>query len=360
MNTRSYVILDPADLDGLEESWPTASPWVRFPTQEYSWVRSCAATFARDRGLHVVVTEHGGGLALAPLVAKRRGAVRLSLLGVDELFEPTDFVYSDETALAALCQFLSRERLPLNLGRVPADSPTVSALQTAFRGKGLYVNRPASPCPRIALDPGWAQPETRLTSSRRSLLRRMRRHAEAIGTVGWEVISPTASSIPALLDEAFRVEAASWKGREGTALEKDPVKGAFFRSYAERASADGALRLCFLRIGGRAAAMLLAVEYKGGFWTLKTGYDEEFASCSPGSLLFQEAIRYAAQQGLKSFEFLGSVEEWTSVWTDDQMKAVSLRSYPIGPDGAMALGSDALRTAAHRLGRIAKRKAAAS
>src|SRR5207247_3695751 len=129
--------------------------------------------------------------------------------------------------------------------------------------------------PTIALD--GQEPESRLSSRRRSDLRRARRHAEAMGEVTSEVLAPSPQEVPALLAEAIAIEARSWKARAGTALASDPVRRGFFERYALAAAADGTLRLAFLRIGGQGAAMQIAVECGRRFWLLKIGYDERFA-----------------------------------------------------------------------------------
>jgi CelD/BcsL family acetyltransferase involved in cellulose biosynthesis len=357
--TTTYLIRSLEDLDGLKDAWEPLSASARFPMQDFSWVRACAASLLARHELHVVVVaDTSGPIAIAPLVKPLKGPVRLELLGVGELSEPMDFVYASDAALSALAGAVARSRMPLDLKRIAADSPTVGALERAFRGKGPLIIRPGNPYPRIPLDAGWTNPEQRLSSSRRSLLRRVRRRAEQLGTLTWEVAAPTRSNLAPMLEEAFRVEAASWKGRDGSALAKSPVKRTFFEMYAASACEEGILRMCFLRIGGRTAAMQYAVEHKGGFWLFKIGYDEEFASCSPGSILIEETVRYAASRGVASYEFLGSVEEWTRMWTDDQCECVSLRSYPMGFNGAVALGSDAARFAAGRIQRIVRRKAA--
>jgi formylglycine-generating enzyme required for sulfatase activity len=68
----------------------------------------------------------------------------------------------------------------------------------------------------------------------------------------------------------------------------------------------------------------------------------------------------AAARGLGAYEFLGNVEEWTRMWTEDQVDCVSLRSYPVGFHGATVFGADALRFAAVRVSRLVRRKAAAT
>jgi CelD/BcsL family acetyltransferase involved in cellulose biosynthesis len=355
--TSSHVVRTLEELDRLQDGWKTFSASARYPTQEFAWVRACAATLAAPRELHVVVVaDESGPVAVAPLVRRRRGVVRLELLGVEELREPADFAWASDFALDVLAETLVATGLPLDLRRLPADSPTIAALQRASQGSGALVRRPAHSYPRVHLDAGWSEPEKRLSSSKRSLLRRMRRRAEQIGKVTWEALTPGPAAVAPLIDEAFRVEAASWKGREGTALENDPLRGAFYRGYAIAAAEEGILRMCFLRIDGRAAAMQLAVEHRGALWIFKTGYDDQFKSCSPGSLLIAELASHAAARGLEAYEFLGKAEEWTRMWTEDHVDCVSLRSYPSAFRGAMAFGADAVGFVALRLSERFRRR----
>src|SRR5262249_3804133 len=181
----------------------------------------------------------------------------------------------------------------------------------AFKSKGILITRPATGYPWIELDESWSDPERKLSQSRRSSLRRALRKAEEIGTIECEILTPQPHDLPPLLAESLRIEAANWKGRTGSALLSDSDRRRFFEQYTAIASERGILRLCFLKIGGHAAATQIAVESGGGFWLLKVGYDETFARCSPGNLLMIESLRYAATRGLRTYEFLGSEEPWT-------------------------------------------------
>jgi CelD/BcsL family acetyltransferase involved in cellulose biosynthesis len=213
-------------------------------------------------------------------------------------------------------------------------------LRRAYRGRAIVTLRPQAACPYIALDESWLEPEQHMNSGRRSDLRRARRKAEQLGDVNTEIRTPDLDELPELLDTAFEVEANSWKGDAGTALEHDAHRAVFYRQFAEAACVEGILRICFLRIGDRPAAMQLALEQGGGFWLLKVGYDQRFANCSPGQLLMRDTIRYAAEAGLASYEFLGRAESWTDVWTKTKHQYVSVRVYPFGLRGLAALVAD--------------------
>jgi CelD/BcsL family acetyltransferase involved in cellulose biosynthesis len=187
-------------------------------------------------------------------------------------------------------------------------------------------------------------------------LRRAARTAEKIGPLSYQILSPYPSQLAPILEEALEVEAANWKGSEGSAIARDHLRGSFYRHYAAAASAAGILRVCFLRVGGKAVAMQLAIESARGFWLLKIGYREEFARCSPGMLLMAETIRYAASRGLASYEFLGNADNWTRVWTSEEIPTVTIRTYPFGVAGVVTLAADTFRAVLRRFRTPVKRK----
>jgi CelD/BcsL family acetyltransferase involved in cellulose biosynthesis len=276
---------------------------------------------------------------------------RLRLLGMDLLKEPMDLLFENEAALEALAERLVATGCPVFLERVPTDSPTLAVLRRAYSGRGIVVERPAGPYPYIVLSDSWTHPEQHLNSRRRSALRRMRRKAEKKGDVSVDVLQPSLQELPFLLEEAYRIEAAGWKGRRGTALATRETLGRFFRKYAVIACAEGTLRLAFLRIKGRGAAMQYAAEHAGSFWLLKIGYDEAYRDCSPGNLLMAETIRYAAEKGLHTYEFLGQAEDWARVWTEQQREFIGIWAYPWTLRGVLALVHDAWGAGSRRLRR---------
>ncbi len=187
-----------------------------------------------------------------------------------------------------------------------------------------------------------SEPESRLNSGRRSDLRRMRRRAEKLGELTFEMLTPSPADVPDLLRTAYAVEFRSWKGREGTALAVDPVRGAFIRNYAVAAARAGQLRLGFAVIDGRVAAMQIGAAVGGRLWLFKIGYDETFATCAPGQLLMLESIRAAMNEKLVGYELLGYREPWTEMWTRDIRECVAVRYYPFRARTLPALFGDAV------------------
>ena len=350
------IIRSLEELDGLADAWDALAARSGLPMQDHAWTSAAAASFAAEGRLHIVAAGVPPDVtAIAPLVWSRSGDGYLELIGVSELGEPMDYLYADPRALAPLTAALARLRRRLTLTRLPAASPAVAALRRSYRGRGVVLDSPSDGWPWIPLDARWKEPEAQLSAGRRSDLRRAMRIAEKMGPVSAEVVSPAPDALGPQLDEALRVEAASWKGREGTALAEDPERGAFFRRYAAAACRKGTLRIGFLRIGGQTAAMQIAVTSGDRFSLLKIGYNQAFARCSPGSLLMCETIRYAAAHGVRSYEFLGGDEPWTQMWTEHVRPCVSLRAYPVSIRGMAALTGDVGRIACRRLGRFLRR-----
>ena len=342
--TSVRIVEEFGSIDHEARRWALLADETNSPMNQYGWVKACSNAFAAYGKLQLIVIgmEAGQPGALGPLIMRGKHLNRMECLGVDELYEPTDFPHSDPASLQALIRALIEFRQPLLLRRILANSPVLTALRAAFKSRGILITRPATGYPWIELDASWCDPEEKLSQSRRSSLRRALRKAKEIGSIHFQILAPQPHELAPLLAESLRVEAANWKGRSGSALLGDPDRRRFFEQYTAIASERGILRLCFLKIGGHTAAIQIAVESGGGFWLLKVGYDETFSRSSPGNLLMLETLRYAAKRGLRSYEFLGSAEPWTEMWTNRVRPCVSVRAYPNNVRGAAALSWDAI------------------
>ncbi len=323
---------------------------VRGPIQTATWLDAALATFAtQHRVERITSNDLDAGFAEAIVIRdEQQRFAPFVMPGVDELNEPMDFVYETPEALENLAKVIVRRGLPLRLPRIRRDSPTIDALRRAVGSWGRVVVRPQANFPFIDLHEGWLEPESQLSSRRRSDFRRGMKRAQELGDVRSEIIVPKEHDLDELLAIALDIEARSWKGEAGTALRHDPRRAEFFARYTREACERGILRLNFLHIGYDIAAMQIAVEQDVGLWLLKVGYDPEFARCSPGNLLIADTIRYAVEAGLSSYEFLGTSETWTRVWTEQEHETVSVRVYPASLSSAAVLIADALQIAARR------------
>ena len=348
--TPTAAVTDPASVSRPDPFGPFRAAWntedaAHTPTSQFIWLTACAASLA-DGQLDIVVAERDNQpVALAPFVVRSNGLWRYWTLLGEGLYEPSDVIYRDPDALDHLALALLRRGEPLHFDRLFYDSPTIGALQRLSPRRAILACRPAPSCPFIPLDKSWLTPEANLNAKRRSDLRRAQRHAEQIGPITTEILTPAVYDVDQLLNTALDVEARSWKGDEKTAMLQDDYRRPFYLQYARAACQAGLLRLCFLRIANQPVAMQIAIQSADSLWLLKIGYDNAYARCSPGALLIRDTIRYAAETGLHTYEFLGRVEPWTQIWTKDEHPCVTLDVYPYSVRG-MAVYARSLASAA--------------
>lgn len=336
---------------GIEDAtpfWLDPRPWkglaspLGAPSEHYAWSASAVEAFGHR--VRAITAYDAAGRRAALLLLNSSQLLRHAHQpGAAELREPADLLYRDGAALGALVRGLAEHRVSFCCSRLPADSPTVTALQEAYRGRGLVRITEQGSCPYLPLAESADDPLAGLNSRLRSDLRRARKRAEAWGGLRYRQYSPTPAEVKPLLRQALEIEDASWKGGGGTALLRDPLRRSFFERYCERAASAGDLRIELLHIGEEPAAMQLAAEFHNRYWLFKIGYDPRFRSCSPGMLLLLESLRRASAEKLESYEFLGSSSDWTRRWTRRERPMVKVRVYAFHPKGAGLLVRDGAR-----------------
>lgn len=336
------VAADAAALARTAPAWDELASSLPSPMQQLAWLR--ASVELPGLRLHVLALDDGS--AVAPLESNHG---RLETATVRQLYEPLDLLWENDRALGRLGDALARLSMPLLLRRVPAGSPSVPVLRTAFGRRAVTAVRDQPAMPVLELDGCSGEPEAMLNSGRRSDLRRARRLAAGQGDVDFEFLSPGPDDVHRLVSVALQVESRSWKGRAGTALAQDPARLPFYLRYTADQARSGSLRIAFLRIGGEPVAMQLAVERANSLWLLKIGFDAASARCSPGHLLMAEVVRRAAHDGLRTIEFMGAEAPWTREWTRDSRPCVAAAFYPLRARSARPFARDASHVLGSRL-----------
>ncbi len=330
------------DIERLAARWPDADPLAALPSSQFGWMRACLTAFTLDASCRVLAIADGRRLlAAVPLVERyRHGLAWRCPPGAGELGEPVDVAWNDRPALDRLAAALVRDRTPLLLERLPADSAALAALHHACRGRAIALTRSAPGVPQITLDESWVEPERHLMAVHRHRLVRARHRAERLGPCSVQIHSPSLDELPRLLDVAFDVAFAAPRGEALRASELD--RAVFYRQYAEAACMQGTLRICLLRFGARVAAAQVAVESGGALWLLHAQADPRYRPYWPQQQLARETIRYAAEANLESIEFWGPEQPWMRCWTLAQRACVTLCVYPLGFRGLAALVADTL------------------
>lgn len=343
------IVSDLTTLGELREAWDAMADRFRNPLLRHAWVYAAAQTYGAGEELAVFTARRGGRLvAAAPMVVDRSGIVpRLRILAFQDR-EPEAFLYEDEAALAAVCDAVLASGRPVVLARLDPGGPEWRLLTERARRYGLTVPRPGTNrYYATVLAKSAAAFDASMDSKKRSRLRRMRSGLETHGKVSFEVLCPDEAAADDAVAAIERVEAASWKGRNGSALVCRPGAAAFVREHARLAAREGMLRLSLLRLDGAVIAAQLDIESGGRLWGQKMGADERWAKYGPGILSNHELLRWASDRGLTHLEHLGMEEDWQRRWPHEVRELGTFRFYPRRATAALALGSDVAAFATH-------------
>jgi CelD/BcsL family acetyltransferase involved in cellulose biosynthesis len=322
------------------------------PFQRHAWIRAWLRAFAPSAPLRLVVARDATGapIGIAPLLERRRGGLVVLEAPANDHSSRVEWILGEDprAAVDALWGCI-RDRLSwdlLVLRDVPVEGPTSTWLDRAARADRHLVGRWRSlDTPYLTLG-GAARGSGPSTKFLANLRRRMRRLGEQ-GAVSYRRVDGGGEVGP-FLDRFLALEAAGWKGREGTAIAHDRRAAAFYRMVAEAAAREGWLALRSLDLDGRPVAMHLGLLHRGVYALPKPAYDESLAPCSPGQLLLREVLAECEARGLGELDFLGPDMPWKRDWAPAIRPHDWLHVYRPGPTGA------ALHAVKHRLKPLAK------
>src|SRR6185312_7118546 len=97
-----------------------------------------------------------------------------------------------------------------------------------------------------------------------------------------------------------------------------------------------------LRTPGQVVAALYGFEAGGRFLYFQSGFDPEFSSLSPGTVLLSAVMEDLIAGGVTRFEFLRGDERYKGRWTTEARHTIRLEC-SLGPLGAAFLRARNLR-----------------
>jgi CelD/BcsL family acetyltransferase involved in cellulose biosynthesis len=229
---------------------------------------------------------------------------------------PEFVILGDASATGSLTEvILDQPQGQVDLAFVDLASPGVEAFLYNAQARGRNVlTRILQRSPYIAIQTDWTTYEDRLARKLKSEVRRRRRRLEHEGDLALEIVDGTCDLEEHLL-EAFRVEAAGWKGDHGTAILSQRNTESFYKEVAQWSAGRAWLRLAFLKVDDRPIAFDFALETEVAHYLVKTSYDPAFQKFGPGVLLRYDMIARAFSLGISRYEFLGGNRQWKQVWT---------------------------------------------
>ncbi|MEJ2625907.1 MAG: GNAT family N-acetyltransferase [Pseudolabrys sp.] len=295
---------------------------------------------------------HDGQRRLAGVWAFSIGRPSQSMLPLDVLAAPAmphgylatpviDRDALEPTLEAMLTAIASDPSLPdvVALDAMTARGATLQALARvlAIRGTAPYVlARAARPMLASELD-GKRYLEQALSASSRKKLRQYRRRLGEKGALGYRILTAPAD-VERGLEEFLALEAAGWKGRQGSALASDPADSAFTRAMIAALAARGEAAIHALMLDGKPVSMQIVLRAGTTAFTWKTAYDETQSDYSPGTLLLEDyTMSFLGDPGIARVDSCAYDEtSFMSAWRERQ--AIVTVWFDVRPGGSAIFG----------------------
>lgn len=346
----------PEDFRALEDEWNAllAESACSVPFLRHEWLLNWWTHFGGGHRLVVILVRSSGRLVLAaPLMEVDGRFLGRPFRVLQSMTNPHSFRYHlvfrepDPAALDAFWSYLRDRPRPwdmLQLGRVPRGDAVHALAGSASRHGVATEVVPSLASPVVHVRGDWEAYLSTLTTRFRQNLRNRAKRLRTLGAVAFELLTEPAAA-QAALDRGLALEASGWKRDSGSAILQDPKLESFYRKTAEIAAARGWLRLFFLTVNDRPAAFAMRLLYENRVYGIKIGYDPEFSPYSVGQLLSQEMLRWAHEQAVTSYEFMGERNRQKLDWARDVREHVALYAH-----------NTRLRSRLHRFQRFTARR----
>ena len=287
-------------------AWILAAADALMPPRAPFTFHGTSGYFAAMRGVHpagfpyIEPVELAWGLA-APLIG--RDAVALA---------------ADVAAVLAA----RRDWQLAILAGMTADGPQRRALERVLPPR--WERRRGTPTVRhvASLEGGVDGFLSRRSRELRKSLRRSIRGAEQSGMTFESFRAASADDAEALYARIQRIEAASWKARDGVGISTGPMR-AFYGLMLPPLCARGQQRTVFARLDDRDVGYILGAVFAGEYRGLQFSYDDEHADRGIGGLLQYHQIVELCDEGIARYD-LGTEMDYKRRWAEDVMETEML------------------------------------
>jgi CelD/BcsL family acetyltransferase involved in cellulose biosynthesis len=302
------VIADSARLAAFEPEWQRFLQGFPPPTpfQTPEWLLTWWSHFGSGEP-HVLVFRHERGIAgvMPCFLHAWNGRTQLTIMGtgisdcLDPVFDP-EHVFGILDTLA--CHLSRNSDWDIcDWQDLSADTPL----------QALAAARPDTPCSEIELNaPFDAFLQCRPAELKRNL-RQCKNRSRAFGDLEFEA---AAHSDPGLLATAMDLHGARWReaGQSGTIAANGSAD--FLREVCPKLSTQDMLRFFVLRLAGSVVAILLALRTPSTLFSYMPAFDPAYKKYGFGNVLHEQALRYAHENGYRSWSFLRGEEPYKFKW----------------------------------------------
>jgi CelD/BcsL family acetyltransferase involved in cellulose biosynthesis len=324
------------DLAAIERDWRAFEPQADCTVfQSFDWLAAWQRHIGVLNGVTpaIVVGRDGAGAVqiLLPLAVRKAGIVReLTWLGAElcdynaPLLAANFSAQMDAKRFMALWQDIARclqahPRLRYDIVDLEKMPETVGAQQNPMRHLGGTMTPSGAYSTHLTGD--W---ETFYTTKRSSATRRRdrtkRKKLSEFGALTF-VTPADAGDILHTLDTLMAQKARSFAHMGVANLFAKPGHADFYRALAADPATRPLVHVSRLDVGTTAAAVNLALTYRGCYYHLLASYDDgELSRFGPGAAHLHDLLHYAIDHGFKVFDFTIGDERYKRDWCDTEMK----------------------------------------
>jgi CelD/BcsL family acetyltransferase involved in cellulose biosynthesis len=293
---------------------------VPFLTYEYLknwWETRGGGEWPQDSQLVLAAAFQEDALVgIAPLFHSNNilGKPALMFVGAIEVSDFLDFIVKPEdlkTFTKGLIDFLMNSDLPrwevLDLYNLLEESPTLSVLKSEAETRGWeHQEVHLQPSPYIPLPGNFETYLTQIDKKQRHEIRRKLRNVDQSlaepGLYFTEVEGRLEADVQVFIDM----------------MAQDPNKRDFLtdamrqhiHNTAHIAFEQGWLQLAFFTLDGEKAAANLSFNFNDRLWLYNSGWEWEYRDYSPGWVLLAYLIEWAAENGIREFDFMRGDEPY--------------------------------------------------
>ncbi|MEX2162137.1 MAG: GNAT family N-acetyltransferase [Anaerolineales bacterium] len=293
------------------------TPFLTYEFQR-AWWQHLGGGEWKDAQLHILAGRGKDGrlLGIAPLFRAQdaEGAAAFQFIGSHEIADFLDFIARPEdlvdfiqAAVSHLADLPEDQWQVLDLYNLLDSSRSQSALRIAAQELDYSFDLAVlQPSPYLTVPESLDAYETMLGAKQgHELRRKLRRAARNPEPVSLELISD-AAELPRALDDFF----ALMTQEADKARFLTPTMRAQMETIARTSFDAGWLQLLFLKVGETRAAGYMNFDYDNSIWAYNAGFNNNFASLSPGWLIMAEMVRWCTEHGRKIFDFMRGNEEY--------------------------------------------------
>ncbi len=216
----------------------------------------------------------------------------------------------------------------LDFSGIEAADVPMRRLLDALDARGCQVHlEEGLNCWRLELPTTWEQYLGRLSKSHRGqAIRRVRKYFDS-GQAVWQTVT-SPDHLPAAFDLLMELHRRRWEHIGQRGLFDSPRYAAFHREVARLLLAKGQLRLHWLTLDGRPAAVEHHFAGGGVSYLYQGGMEPELLRDNPGNLAHLAAIRGAMADGFSAMDFLRGDEPYKKHFRAEPQACREIRIVP--------------------------------